>query len=260
VFLERSVAALEDDPTLAFVSHWFRAFGDEQWDWTPTDCGLPALLDHNTVNGAALARRALVLDAGAFDPAFRDGCEDWDLWITLVERGHRGAILPEFLFRYRRRQSSMSRLMSRGGTHPRLYRQLVDKHAATYAMYLPALLERRERDVSTLRLHIHDLALERAHWMDAQLTQQRDEVAMLERRLSRHRADAARALAIDDARHRAAQAESDAAQARDRAYERDAAAHRAEADAAGLRASLSWRLTAPLRRLVDLMTPGKARG
>src|SRR5262245_46110377 len=33
--LEKSVAVLDQDPSIAFVSHWLRAFGDESWDWTP---------------------------------------------------------------------------------------------------------------------------------------------------------------------------------------------------------------------------------
>ena len=56
-YLERSLQALESRPDLAFASHWLRAFGDETWDWTPTDCGFPALLHANTLNGAALMRR-----------------------------------------------------------------------------------------------------------------------------------------------------------------------------------------------------------
>src|SRR5262249_6222731 len=32
-YLEKSVRVLDADPTLAFVSHWLRAFGDETWEW-----------------------------------------------------------------------------------------------------------------------------------------------------------------------------------------------------------------------------------
>ena len=35
---------------------------------------------------------------GGWDEDMRDGCEDWDFWITLVERGFRGEIIPEILF------------------------------------------------------------------------------------------------------------------------------------------------------------------
>ena len=38
--LEKSVARLDADPSIAFISHWLEAFGDESWQWKPTDCGL----------------------------------------------------------------------------------------------------------------------------------------------------------------------------------------------------------------------------
>ena len=122
--LEKSVAALDGDSSIAFVSHWLRTFGDEVWEWTPTRCDAPALLDVNTVNGAALVRRSALDAVGGFDESMRDGCEDWDVWISLVERGFKGAILPEVLFHYRRRPESMSRVTMRGEGHPRLYRRL----------------------------------------------------------------------------------------------------------------------------------------
>jgi len=158
--LEKSVAALDGDSSIAFVSHWLRTFGDEVWEWTPTRCDAPALLDVNTVNGAALVRRSALDAVGGFDESMRDGCEDWDVWISLVERGFKGAILPEVLFHYRRRPESMSRVMMRGEGHPRLYRRLAEKHPRIYGEHVRPLIVRREEDISNLRRHVHDLELE----------------------------------------------------------------------------------------------------
>jgi glycosyltransferase involved in cell wall biosynthesis len=183
--LERSVAALDADPSIAFVSHWLRTFGDEHWEWTPTRCDFPALLDVNTVNGAALVRRSALDAVGGFDETMRDGCEDWDLWITLVERGFSGRILPEVLFNYRRRPDSMSRLMSQADGHARLYRRLVQKHAETYKHHLVSLVIRREEDLSNLIRHTHDLDLEYGRWLAPELAKWRDDVAAIERKIAR---------------------------------------------------------------------------
>ena len=114
-WFEKGVAALDAQPELAFVSHWLQAFGDERWTWTPISCDLPALLARNTVNGAALLRREAFDEVGGYDESMREGCEDWDLWLRLVERGRRGAIVPEILFEYRRTPASMSRTMTADG-------------------------------------------------------------------------------------------------------------------------------------------------
>ena len=131
-YLEQSLQALESRPDVAFASHWLRAFGDEAWDWMPTDCGFPALLHTNTVNGAALLRREVFERVGGFDESMVDGCEDWEFSIRVVDAGFQGVILPEFLFRYRRRVDSMSRTMHAMPGMPALYRQLVERHPDTF--------------------------------------------------------------------------------------------------------------------------------
>ena len=109
-WLEKGAQVLDTRPEITFVSHWLQAFGAEAWEWKPESCDFPTLLAFNTVNGAALVRRSALESVGGFDERFTHGCEDWDLWLTLVGRGHRGVILPEVLFHYRRRPGSMSRL------------------------------------------------------------------------------------------------------------------------------------------------------
>src|SRR4029079_4230267 len=137
------------------------------------------LLDMNTVNGAALVRRTALEAVNGFDETMRDGCEDWDVWITLVERGLKGKILPEVLFHYRRRAESMSRVMLSGVGHPHLYRFLAEKHPATFAAQVTPLLTRREQDLSNLRRHTHDLDLEHYQWLGPELAKWREDVAVL---------------------------------------------------------------------------------
>jgi glycosyltransferase involved in cell wall biosynthesis len=236
-WLAKGVAALDADPGLAFVSHWLRAFGDEEWEWKPTECGFPALLDRNTVNGAALVRRAAWEAVGGQDETLREGCEDWDFWITLVERGHRGAILPEILFFYRRRAGSMSRALV-GEAHLRTYLQLMQRHPATFAQHLPALWTRRQVDLGRSRLHLHALGCEWDAWLSARLDDRRSEASALARRRPGPALDDALA-AVEEARGRIADL---TALAEARAREVDA-----------LRASWSWRLTRPLRAVVGLV-------
>ena len=276
--LARSVEALDAAPTMAFASHWLRAFGDEHWDWTPSSCELPALLDVNAVNGSAVVRRSAIEAIGGFDDAFRDGCEDWDLWITMVERGFPGTIIPEFLFRYRRRTGSMSRVMIQGD----IYRRLVSKHVASYLAHFDRLLVRREREEAHLRRQIHDLELGEYLVVRPALTSARDDLRDAERRqqaaddaATRAREAAQRTAALAAAEQSAAERDAALASA-ERLSNEHAAAKRAHADAearyraseavarrtidevAALRQSWSWRLTSPLRAVLDLIRPSKA--
>lgn len=146
--LEKSVERLNASPTLAFVSHWLRAFGDESWELRPAQCDLPGLLDTNPVNGAALIRRSVVAAVGGWDETMRDGGEDWEFWIRVVSGGYRGEIIPEVLFEYRRRADSMSRIKFAGSGHAAVYRSIIERHPSLFRQHWPSLAARREGDMA----------------------------------------------------------------------------------------------------------------
>jgi GT2 family glycosyltransferase len=172
-WLERGVALLDADAGLSFASHWLRTFGDEAWAWQPVRSDLAALLDVNTVNGAALIRRQAVIAVGGFDESMRDGCEDWEFWIRMMEAGYRGAIIPEFLYEYRRRPESMSRAMNRDEAHLQLYTALIDRHRTAYQQHLTDLLLRREWTMSTLAGSIEALETEISVSLEPALAERR---------------------------------------------------------------------------------------
>jgi len=140
-FLERTVAALDADPTLTFVSTWLRTFGAEEWLWQPERCDLEALLAEDTVLTASLVRRDAVTALGGFDEKMPEqGYEDWDLWLGLVAAGHRGTILREPLFRYRRREGSVSQELEKPAVTRQLTEYLVAKHRRHYQRHLRGVL------------------------------------------------------------------------------------------------------------------------
>jgi glycosyltransferase involved in cell wall biosynthesis len=245
-YLERSLQALESRPDAAFASHWLRAFGDETWDWTPTDCGFPELLHANTVNGAALLRREIFDGVGGFDESMVDGCEDWEFWIRVVRAGHQGVIIPEFLFRYRRRADSMSRAMHAVPGMPALYRQLVDRHPDVFKTHLLELLWKRDEGIAFLSRNGWLLSTEWASGLqgERQWSLDNDEEVARRAALNHARATAVeREQRLHDAEQRLRDTETEVHR-HYAAFGREVELNRA------LRASWSWRLTSPLRALV----------
>lgn len=232
-YFEKAVAVLDGDPSLAFVSCWLRTFGDEEWDWKPDGCDLPALLWEDTVLTAALVRRDAVLAVGGYDTKMPvQGHEDWDLWLTLVERGYRGAMLREVLFGYRRRAGSLSTVSWYGAGHLPLAAYQIAKHWNTYRAHLIDVF--LHQDAATAALLRQNDELERyiASDLEPWVALRRQELESLRLRLASSIAEAGGEASADAAR---------------RIRELDAALQASSAEVAALRTSMSWRLTAPLR-------------
>jgi glycosyltransferase involved in cell wall biosynthesis len=176
-WFEKAVARLDADADLGFVSHWLRAFGDETWEWTPQRCELTDLLVNNMVNGAALVRREVFHAVGGFEESMRDGCEDWDFWLRVVEKGYRGAIIPEFLFEYRRRADSMSRLMSVGAGYPVPLHTVIARHEPYYREHIVEVAARKDDEIADLRREVIRLRKERMLSLEPLLARAREELA-----------------------------------------------------------------------------------
>jgi glycosyltransferase involved in cell wall biosynthesis len=118
------------DGRLGFTFGRMRYFGD--WE---AEIPLPAydpfkLLYRHTIGSTCLMRREVFDDVGGFDPAF-PAFEDWDFWLSALERGWHGLQIPPITFEYRRHGGSM--LTGARKHYRRLYRQLRRKHADLYA-------------------------------------------------------------------------------------------------------------------------------
>ena len=222
-FLEKTVAVLEREPSVAFVSAWLRAFGDETWEWKPERCDLAALLAENTVLTTALVRRDAIEAVGGYDGSMpQQGDEDWDLWLTLAERGYRGVIVPEVLFYYRRRAGSMSSHCWHGPGHMPLARYRIAKHAPAYQQHVFDVMRRQDAETAALLRRNDELERCIATELEPAVALRREELAALRARLDEPRTEA-------------------------RLRELEAALHDATAEVAALRGSASWRITGPLR-------------
>jgi glycogen synthase len=129
-FVERTLAVLEGDPSVAFVTSWSRyvdadgrELGPPNIGYQPIGNGSPMIERDNIAGDAiALIRRWL------FDTGFAYGedlasYEDWDLYRRLARAGHLGIVIPERLFRYRVREDSMIRRLGFPHTE-RLYGEM----------------------------------------------------------------------------------------------------------------------------------------
>ncbi|MGH9386300.1 MAG: glycosyltransferase family 2 protein [Vicinamibacterales bacterium] len=240
--LEKAVRILDEQPSITFVSHWLKTFGIEEVDWTPTECDLRSMLGRNQVNGAALVRRDAIVAVGGFDESMAHGCEDWNLWLTLLERGFAGTIIPEILFFYRRRPDSMSRLMMNGDTHNQLLRGLAEKHEEAYRRHLLDLVFEKESAIAHLCRENRRLELD-VEYLNGLIQRRRENLSAIE-------VKAERAEKVKRQREELQSQRNEAAALAARALRNELS---------NVYASASWRITGPLRTVYGWMLRLRAR-
>ena len=230
-FFEKALAVLDADPSVTFASAWLRTFGDEAWEWTPSRCDLPGLLWEDTVLTAALVRTEAVRAVGGYDEAMcEQGDEDWDLWLTLVERGYQGTILREPLFNYRRRAGSLSTVSWLGSGHVPLARYRFSKHYETYRRHLFDVFQHQDEETAALLRRNDELERYIATDLAPSVAARRAELEALQAKLARVRLKPDTLGPTDP-----------------RVAELETSLQIVGAEAAALRSSMSWRITAPLR-------------
>ncbi|MFH2063246.1 MAG: glycosyltransferase family A protein [bacterium] len=90
--LERMAKTLADNPEASYAYCSFR-YGWKKFRFWPFDAD--RLRQLNYIHTTSLIRRE---HFPGFDESVRR-LQDWDLWLTMLERGHRGVWIPEYLFR-----------------------------------------------------------------------------------------------------------------------------------------------------------------
>jgi glycosyltransferase involved in cell wall biosynthesis len=169
-FLQACTERVSREPELSIIAVNLEEFGDSN---RRISCGVP-LLKHmaieNQINYCSLYPKSLWEKVGGYRPSMRWGYEDWEFWISSLEKGARVSVISEHLFLYRKRGASMYSSALEHSTelqaqialnHPELY----DKGTLAWAAALFRIKEDPE-DASAHEL-LARYYTSRARWSEA---------------------------------------------------------------------------------------------
>jgi predicted O-linked N-acetylglucosamine transferase (SPINDLY family)/glycosyltransferase involved in cell wall biosynthesis/SAM-dependent methyltransferase len=107
-FLEKTVGLLEENPQIGIAYTDWVYFGTMEGRRNAMDWDARHLCENeNLFTCTALFRKEAWDGAGGYNINMTKGVEDWDFWISCVEKGHVGRRIPEALFCYRAKSRSM---------------------------------------------------------------------------------------------------------------------------------------------------------
>jgi glycosyltransferase involved in cell wall biosynthesis len=140
-FLEQAVAVLDERPEAGIVYSEVEWFGEKDGKWDLPPYRFPDILLDNVIVASALFRRSDWELVGGYGSEFRSVWEDYDFWLSLIERGRVPYRIPEVLFYYRQRGGSRTQRASRVDLAP-LYELLFRRHREMYTENIGYLFER----------------------------------------------------------------------------------------------------------------------
>jgi hypothetical protein len=109
-------------------------FGMSRRVLVPPPGSRDSLLLMNTIDNCAVIRRSLIDDIGGWSPEIR-GLEDWDLWLSALERGARFERLKGITFQYLVRPRSVSSALVRDRAEAaRMLDLIVQRHGRALGM------------------------------------------------------------------------------------------------------------------------------
>jgi glycosyltransferase involved in cell wall biosynthesis len=115
-YVSELLAALEREPDASFAYCSARLFGAESRVMPSRPFSAFSLVrGRNYINGSALIRRSEYLEAGGFPVDLGEGTfDDWDFWLTMLDRGKRGTYVSKPLLEWRRHETGSKDPASRG--------------------------------------------------------------------------------------------------------------------------------------------------
>lgn len=105
-YIEKAVEILENKPEIGIVYCKARFFGQKEGEWKLPEFNPEDFIYANCIFNCALFRKDDFYRAGKYKENMKDGCEDWDLWLSFIELNLKPYRIDEILFNYRQYQNT----------------------------------------------------------------------------------------------------------------------------------------------------------
>lgn len=133
-FLEQAVKILDGDPLVKVVSGEVKMFGIRRGLKRMPPHSLEMLMGQNTLVVSSLFRKSDFLQTRGFNPNMKEGFEDWDFWLSLLETGGEVRKVDTVALHYRIKKNSRNYSLTTEKMQ-KLRKQIFRNHQGLYGRY-----------------------------------------------------------------------------------------------------------------------------
>lgn len=139
-YIERVSKLLRENTDMVAASSWMRTFGVMEVPVRPAGGGLAAFLPRNACPAAHILRREAWERCGGYDETMREGFEDWEFFLHILETGPDASIgiVEQLLLNYRTSPASSN--VQSMEKRLKLMEYIIKKHGDTYRQHMTEAL------------------------------------------------------------------------------------------------------------------------
>jgi len=162
-YILKGIETLDRNPHIDIVYGKPEWFGEVERSWElPAQFDVGKLILGNYIDACAVYRKSVWEKCGGYDPYMpTQGFEDWDFWLSAIEQRLNFHYIPEVLFDYRVRETSMITACGLSQNRSRLLKYIYTKHAGLYSTSFAEIISDRELRIGSLEEHSNNLARRR---------------------------------------------------------------------------------------------------
>lgn len=101
-YVEKAVEIMEENPEVGIVYCDARIFGVKNKKWKLPEFNKNNIIFQNCIFNSAMFRKKDFISCGGYKENMNCGCEDWDFWLSMVEKDVKVYKIEEDLFFYRK--------------------------------------------------------------------------------------------------------------------------------------------------------------
>ena len=134
-YMEECFNAIKSSPDIKLVYGAGEKFGLINEIWHTKKYSWDNLLFGNMIHNCGMYRKTDWATTGGYDVSMRDGLEDWEYWINLLDKNAQVIKLDTIKLYWRIKSISRTTLLNESDKVARVHRYVYQKHATLYADY-----------------------------------------------------------------------------------------------------------------------------
>ena len=134
-YVEECLKTIKSSPAIKLAYGAGEKFGLVNGIWLLKKYDYKTLLFGNCIHPCGMFRKTDWEAAGGYDVTMREGIEDWEFWINLLDENAQVIMLENITFYWRVKEVSRTTLLKAGNKIARMNRHVYNKHADLYKQY-----------------------------------------------------------------------------------------------------------------------------